>query len=94
MIEKKTSPISEHKHEDVVHLRKVLLEIVDDDTCTKKDRIEASKLLLRTHHSLQIDKSVTATANAQAKFANLSPPKLKPALQETLRGLLKNAKSS
>ena len=58
------SPIKKHKEDDITELREVLLEIVRTDEATKKDRIEASKLLARMHHALQVDR-VTATATAK-----------------------------
>jgi len=97
MTEKKTikkvtneSPIKKHKENDITELREVLLEIVRTDTATKKDRIEASKLLARMHHALQVDR-VTATANAgvlQSQISKLEKPELKPELQERLKKLL------
>ena len=74
MTEKKT-PISEHKDKDVKLMRGILLGIINDDDSPKKERIEASKLLLRAHHSLQIDRSITAKAvatQAQKMEAKLS----------------------
>ena len=58
------SPIQTHKTKDITEVREVLLEIIRSDTSKEKDRIEASKLLARMHHALQVDK-VTAKATAK-----------------------------
>ena len=58
------SPIQTHKTKDITEVRKVLLKIIRADHTKEKDRIEASKLLARMHHSLQIDK-VSAKATAK-----------------------------
>jgi len=74
MTQKKT-PISDHKDDDVRLLRETLLSFIKDDELPKKDRTEACKLLARLHHSLQIDRTVTATAvatQAQKMEAKLS----------------------
>jgi len=74
MTEKKT-PISEHKEKDVKLIRIMLLKIINDDQAPRKERTEASKLLLRAHHSLQPDKTITAkaiTTQAQKMEAKLS----------------------
>lgn len=68
----KSSPIAEYKETDVKLMREILLCIIEDDDIPKKERIEASKLLLRAHHALQIDKSVSATANASTKTVKLT----------------------
>ena len=62
---KKPSPISDHKEKDVKLMRKILLAIIKDDNAPKKEVTEACKLLMRAHHALQIDKSITAKATAQ-----------------------------
>ena len=80
------SPIKKHKEEDITELRKVLLEIIRNDTATKKDRIEASKLLARMHHSLQADK---VTAKAEVNQAQLiAANTLTKAEEEKLEALL------
>ena len=62
----KKSPIEDKKEKDIILLRKTLLSIIKSgDGKTKKDVIEAAKLLARMHHALQIDKSITAKATAQ-----------------------------
>ena len=65
MTTKKPSPIVEHKEKDVKLMREILLSIINDKEVPKKECIEASKLLLRAHHALQVDRSVTAKAVAQ-----------------------------
>ena len=62
----KKSPIEDKKEKDIILLRKTLLSIIrSTDGKTKKDVIEASKLLARMHHALAPDKSVIAKATAQ-----------------------------
>jgi hypothetical protein len=62
------SAIADQKEKDVVLLRKILLGIIEDEDIPKKDRIEASKLLARLHHALQVDRTtVRATATANPK---------------------------
>ena len=53
----KKTPIEEHKSDDVILMRKILLSMIEDEDITKKDRIEAAKLLSRLHHSLQVDRT-------------------------------------
>ena len=82
------SPIKEHKEKDIIELREALLAIVREDSATKKDRIEASKLLARMHHALQVDR-VTATANAkqaQVVSANTLTKAEEVKLEELLYG--------
>jgi len=67
----KKTPISEHKEKDIQLLRTTLLDIIKGEDLTKKDRIEAAKLLARMHHSLQIDRTVTAKAVAQTQKVDL-----------------------
>ena len=66
----KKSTILEHKEKDVTLMRGVLLQIINDEEAPKKEVIEASKLLLRAHHALAPDKTVTATAVAQQAQKN------------------------
>lgn len=77
MTDKIASPIATQKDRDIKHLREVQLNIIrggmlcpkcqekNDCKISKKDVIEASKLLSRLHHALQPTKIVTATATAQ-----------------------------
>ena len=77
MIEKKPSPIATQKDRDIRHLREVQLNIIRggmicpecqvkfDCKTSKKDVIEASKLLSRLHHALAPEKVITANATAQ-----------------------------
>ena len=83
---KKPSPIAEFRTKDVLHLREVLLGIINDKSCTRKDKIDASKLLLRSHHALAPDRSVTAKAVAQQ--AQKVDDKLSKAEAEEIQGLL------
>ena len=85
---KQPTPISEHKDEDVKLLRETLLDIIKGKDLAKKDRIEAAKLLARLHHSLQIDRSITAQAISGTQFKGLKKPELKPELQKRLKGIL------
>ena len=81
----KKTPISEHKEKDVKLMRKILLEIIEDEDISKKERIEASKLLLRAHHSLAPDRTVTAKAVAQTQKVDV---KLTKEEQKEIEGLL------
>ena len=65
------SPIAEHKEEDVIETREFLLRVIRDPDTPRKEATEASKLLLRAHHALQIDRTTvraTATANPVDKL--------------------------
>jgi hypothetical protein len=57
----KISPIEEFAEGDIIHLRTILLGIINNFEAKDKDKIEASKLLGRLHHRLQIDKQVIKT---------------------------------
>ena len=59
------SPIAEHKEADVIETREFLLRVIRDPDTPRKEATEASKLLLRAHHALQVDRTIVkATANA------------------------------
>ena len=59
------SPIADHKEKDVVELREYLLRIIRNPDTPRKEGTEASKLLLRAHHALQVDRTtVKATATS------------------------------
>ncbi len=65
------SPIADHKEKDVVELREYLLRIIRNPDTPRKEGTEASKLLLRAHHALQVDRTqvrATATANPVDKL--------------------------
>ena len=51
------SPIAEHKKDDVIEGREYLLKIIRDKKTTYKEGVEAVKLLFRSHHALQIDRT-------------------------------------
>jgi len=85
MTEKKT-PISEHKEKDVKLIRVMLLKIINDDQAPRKERTEASKLLLRAHHSLAPDKTVVA--KAVATQAQKMEAKLTAAEEKEIQALL------
>ena len=80
------NPIAEHKERDVTHLREVLLSIVDDGDTTKKDKIEASKLLLRAHHSLQAERITTSTKEEKSPFSKTREAKIDKRIDEILDG--------
>jgi len=62
------SPIAEHKEADVIETREFLLRVIRDPDTPRKEATEASKLLLRAHHALQVDRTtVRATATANPK---------------------------
>ena len=89
---KKTNPIAEHKHDDIVLLRDILLAIIDTPKSSQtsaqagKNRIEACKLLARLHHALQVDKTkVTATAQ---QLQGMSGVKLTKQEQERIDKIL------
>ena len=59
------SPIADHKEKDIVELREYLLRIIRNPDTPRKEGTEASKLLLRAHHALQVDRTtVKATATS------------------------------
>ena len=86
------NPIAVHKNKDLVELREMLLMIARDDTATKKDRIEASKLMLRAHHALAPEK--VTEVKSDIKFHTLEKPTLKPEAQDKLQALLDACHSS
>lgn len=80
----KKSAIEDHKEKDVKLMRETMLSIINDGEVSKKDRIEAAKLLARMHHALQVDRTtVTATAKADAL-----PKKTKEELNDKISELL------
>ena len=99
MIEKKPSPIATQRDRDIKHLREVQLNIIrggmlcpkcqkeNDCKISKKDVIEASKLLSRLHHALQPEKAVTAKASAQ-QAQQISSTKLTTEEQAEIQALI------
>ncbi len=77
------SPIADHKEKDVTLLRKVLLGIVEGEKTTQKDKIEASKLLLRAHHALQAER-----VDVKEKKKDELPKKVKDGLNDQLAEIL------
>lgn len=66
----KPSPIEEHKEGDAKIMRVALMDIIEDDGASRKDRTEAVKALARMHHLLQVDRTtVKATAKTEAPFS-------------------------
>ena len=62
------SPIADHKEADVIETREYLLKVIRDPNTPRKEATEASKLLLRAHHALQVDRTtVRAPATANPK---------------------------
>jgi len=86
----KKTPIEEHKADDIILMRKILLSMIEDEDITKKDRIEAAKLLSRLHHSLQVDRT---TVKAIAKSDTL-PKRTKEELDDRVNSLLGNIRPS
>jgi len=82
------NPIAKDRNKDLIELREVQLTIIRDDTATKKDRIEASKLLSRLHHALAPEK--VTEVKSDIKFHTLEKPTLKPEAQDKLQALLDN----
>ena len=80
------SPIADDRDNDIILMRKHLLVMIKDEEIPKKDRIEASKLLARMHHALQVDRSVAKPADTD-KFKK-KMPKLKPEHQKKIQALL------
>ena len=67
------SPIAKHRDADIIETREYLLKIMRDPKATNKDGEEAAKLLMRTHHALQVDRTtVKATTKAGP---NIEPDK-------------------
>jgi len=78
------SPIADHKEKDVVELREYLLRIIRNPDTPRKEGTEASKLLLRAHHALQVDRTtVKATVKTEAL-----PKKTKEELNDRVNELL------
>ena len=68
----KTSPIEEYKQDDLILIRKKLLETIDGEKSTAKDVTDASKLLARMHKALSPEK-VTERTPQEKKAPELSP---------------------
>jgi hypothetical protein len=73
----KKTPIDTHKDSDIKLMRTTMLKIIKDEDVTKKDRIEAAKLLARMHHALQVDRT---TVKGDTK----SGPDIEPEKQEEI----------
>ena len=86
------SPIADERDNDLVEMREFLWSIIRDPDTPKKDGIEASKLLARMHHALQVDRSV-AKASEKDKLKK-AMPKLKPAQEKKLQALLDGMEST
>lgn len=71
------SPIAKHRDADIIETREYLLKIMRDPDATNKDGEEAAKLLMRTHHALQVDRT---TVKATAKVG----PDIEPDKQEEI----------
>jgi len=71
----KTTPISSHRAKDLKLLRKKLLGIIEDENSKAKDITDASKLLARLHHALQIEKITKAPLDTK-KERELSPKEM------------------
>jgi acyl-CoA reductase-like NAD-dependent aldehyde dehydrogenase len=90
---KKSSPIAEHKEDDLKLGRKKLLQVINgvDPTTANatmvKNMTEAIKLLFRSHHALQVDK-VVATAVAKQAQAQQLPPEDLEAVRTSVKELL------
>lgn len=85
------TPIQPHRDKDIKDSRKLLREIIDGKTegsaTEVKNKIEATKLLLRAHHALQVDKQVIKEAQKQS----VEKPALRAEHQKSLDKIL-NAK--
>lgn len=72
---KKTSPIEEHKQDDLILVRKKLLSIIEGEDSKAKDITDASKLLARMHKALSPEK-ITERTPQEKKAPELSPTEL------------------
>ena len=70
---KKTSPIEEHKEDDLILVRKKLLGIIKGKDSKAKDITDASKLLARMHKALSPEKITERTPQEKKKDTELSP---------------------
>jgi len=73
---KKISPIEEHKRDDLILVRKKLLEIIESKESKAKDITDASKLLARMHKALSPEKITEKTPQEKKKAIQLSPSEL------------------
>jgi len=75
-MDKKISPIEEHKQADLILLRNKLLEIIESEKSKAKDITDASKLLARMHKALSPEKIQEKTPQEKKKAITLSPSEL------------------
>ena len=80
------SPIENEREKDIRLLRDVQLEIINDPEVSKKDKIEASKLLARLHHALQVDRTI---AKAEVKTKSPVNKKLQDDINDRLNDILR-----